>query len=161
MSIHMRHYRSGGLYGIEYLFDEPGEGLRMHRHQSPEAHNIIVLSGEVLVYGPHGCRMVRGAAGAILDIDSSLRHEVMATQKGTRVLNMYLHGAPPGYLQLPESELTGHYASTMTHSHENGEVTMLPEWVGVFTPAPTPPAPPPPPTQPSRDRRRRNLRKDD
>lgn len=128
----MRHYRNGALFGIEYLFSGPDDGLRMHRHVPAEEHNVVVLTGEVLVYGPNGTRLVRAHAGDVVDIDGRLLHEVRAIEPGTRTLNLFLNGEPAAYRALSASDRAGQFDMKLTHSYRGGVLTMLPEWSEVL-----------------------------
>ena len=62
------------------------------------AHNIIVLRGAVTFNG----MLVDG--GQIHDFDGTRQHKITALQPKTKILNLFLHGIPEGYKQLPETE---------------------------------------------------------
>lgn len=100
-----QHYRNGALYGIRYWIPQ-GERIPMHAHTRELAHNVIVESGRVLVLFETEEMPITGSRGSVIDFDSGQRHEVVA-QEAAIILNLFVNGAPPGYLALPPEELSG------------------------------------------------------
>lgn len=99
-----KHYRSGGLYGIQYWFDAMGDGIPEHAHDEELLHNIIVLEGTVVFATAERARAL--TAGTVFDFDGKQRHKITALGKAS-VLHLFLNGIPNGYDGLPESELEG------------------------------------------------------
>lgn len=107
MSVRFRH-EPGPPYGIVYLFERRGEGLPMHDHTLiPELeHDVLCLSGRVIVYGPKLAPCVlRG--GEHFKLESSALHEIVALEDTSAVLNVFKRGMPTGYDRLPPQELEG------------------------------------------------------
>ena len=100
-----KHYSSGRLYGIQYWFEQPGDEIPEHAHDSTLAHNILVLSGEVMLVMADGQRR-HIESGQILDFDWSKRHRIVAKSSAI-IVNFMLNGIPEGYDRLPSSELEG------------------------------------------------------
>lgn len=101
--VRMDHYRSGGIYAIQYEFETLSDGIPFHAHSVEESHNVLCLRGRVAVYGDDFYRVLD--PGDILDIDSQKRHEIAPLVAGSRIINTYLYGMPDGYDGLPEEEL--------------------------------------------------------
>jgi quercetin dioxygenase-like cupin family protein len=103
--ISFQHYRSGTLYGIQYWFGSVGDALPEHAHDPTTVHNVVLLCGSVdVTFGAH---VVRLTPGVVFDFDGTQRHRVIANTAHSSVLNLYLHGIPPGYDALPAHELQG------------------------------------------------------
>jgi hypothetical protein len=96
MAVHWHTYRNGSLWGVAYLFDHAGDAIPSHRHNEPDKHNVIVLSGAIEIEG------VKAIAGDIVDTLPEW-HKIIALADSTRTLNLYLHGLPAG--------ATGEYVS--------------------------------------------------
>jgi quercetin dioxygenase-like cupin family protein len=100
-----KYYHSGRVYGILYTFESGGEALPEHVHDASTAHNIIVLQGQLkLVFGDEDFRTIN--AGDIVDFDWTRRHRIVACSTAV-ILNLFLHGMPEGFDEIPESELEG------------------------------------------------------
>lgn len=133
MPVHSHEYISGDLLGVIYTVDNPSEGVRMHRHAAPEAHNVVVLRGSVLIYGPNGYNVRKAVAGDVVDIEWAKWHEIMALEPNTMFFNINLTARPSGYNPC-EDERYGHYAITLTHTlSDGGTLVMNPEFDNVFT----------------------------
>lgn len=133
MTVQMRHAWFGKTFGINYWFDDVGDGLRMHRHTDSEAHSVYVLHGEVWIYGPYGTDKITAKAGDHIEIAWDKWHEIRCMTPKVALFNAYVHGQPEGYDTLPESELTGHYDVALSHHiDERGELVMNPEFRSVF-----------------------------
>jgi len=98
------HYQSGALYGIRYWFEATGDCIPTHAHDSTHAHNIIVLSGSVMLSTERGA--VALLTGRVFDFDWFLQHKITALEKA-EVLHLFLNGRPEGYERLPPHELRG------------------------------------------------------
>lgn len=98
------HYQSGKIYGIRYWFDAAGDGIPAHVHPPELAHNIIVLSGSVMLSTEKGATPL--LSGRVFDFDWSTHHKITALEKA-EVLHLFLHGRPEGYERLPPHELRG------------------------------------------------------
>lgn len=132
MTVHVVQYVSGEIAGTFYEVDVVGEGIRMHRHPPVMAHNIIVLKGEAMIYGPGGSNLKRIAAGDVLDIDWASWHEIMALVPGTKLFNVSLVPLPPEY-QLPEEDRETYVVGDLSHRLlEDGSLEMLAEYEGAF-----------------------------
>ena len=100
-----KYYHSGRVYGILYTFECAGECLPEHAHDASTAHNIIVLHGQLkLVFGDDDFRVI--SAGEVVDFDWTRRHRIIASTAAV-ILNLFLHGMPDGYDEIPENELEG------------------------------------------------------
>ncbi len=103
--VRFQHYRSGSLYGIQYEFERAGDVVPAHAHDASSAHNIVCMLGAVhLVFGDSENRRI--LAGEVLDFDWTRRHSIVADCPAT-ILNLFIHGIPPGYDQLGATELKG------------------------------------------------------
>lgn len=99
-------YRSGGLFGFHYLFEQAGDGLRKHVHTDETAHNVIVLLGSVAVnITGEPSKILR--QGNVFDFDWTREHYLVALEPNSLVLSLMLFGIPAGYKDLPETELHG------------------------------------------------------
>jgi len=76
-----------------------------HAHDISSAHNIVCMSGAVHLVFDDG-ENLRVLAGEILDFNWSRRHSIVAASPAL-ILNLFLHGIPPGYDQLADAELEG------------------------------------------------------
>ena len=104
MSVRFKHYQSGGLYGIRYVFDQAGDTVPEHVHDLSSVHNVICLWGMVSVrFQGHASIVGRGQ---ILDFDGTCRHKIVALEPSA-ILNLFLNGMPEGYDRLPVTELEG------------------------------------------------------
>jgi quercetin dioxygenase-like cupin family protein len=101
---HFEPYRSGSLAGVLYTFEEPGDGLPQHRHESESFHNIIVLKGAVSLVTLKGS--VHCVQGSVTDFDGTEVHTIIALTRAT-ILNLYLTGLPEGERSLPRREFVG------------------------------------------------------
>ena len=102
--IRFRWYRSGDLFGVRYEM-ERGDALPEHLHDRASEHNVIVLAGSVALEQP-GARDV-GFTGDVLDFDGSKLHTIRCLSQSATILNVFLHGMPQGYAELPASEHQG------------------------------------------------------
>lgn len=99
-------YQSGDLFGFYYLFENTGDGLRKHSHSAKAAHNIIVLSGQV-VLSVTGEPNKTFKEGSVVDFDWAREHQFIALQPGTLVLNLMLFGMPEEYTELSDADFRG------------------------------------------------------
>lgn len=109
MSTLFKHYRSGDVFGIRYVFERAGDGLPRHAHRCEEAHNIVVLHGTVVVNIDGEAYPKTLVAGDIFDFAWARPHDVVACTPGAIILNVFLHGRPADYADLPASESEGSY----------------------------------------------------
>lgn len=101
-----KYYHSATVYGILYTFESAGEALPEHAHDESTAHNIIVLQGRLkLVFDDEDFRTIN--AGDIVDFDWTRRHRIIASTPPAVILNLFLHGMPEGFDEIPENELEG------------------------------------------------------
>ena len=105
MSTHFHHVRDGPPFGIRYTFDKAGEGVPMHQHDHATEHSVRCVLGSVKVYGRTWREVV--GEGAMLVFDSTQPHEICALADGTVIDNVFDHGMPPEYADLPPDELDG------------------------------------------------------
>lgn len=77
----------GDLRGTVYTFEKVGDTLPMHTHTDRDVHVTIVARGRVRISGP-----VIGdgifSAGAVVDNDAPLTHEIVALEDDSRVVNI-------------------------------------------------------------------------
>lgn len=106
MSTHFWHVNERDFL-IRYRFDNPGDGLPEHRHQTWDDHDIYVVRGEIILQ--FGERVERLRAGERAKFDCSQLHRVIATQPDTLIENTFLNGWPLSYRTLPASELEGSF----------------------------------------------------
>jgi len=133
MSTHQRNCLVKGEWGVLYLFDDPGDGLTMHKHDTASAHSVEVLGGSALVYGLHGESKVVLEAGQTADIEWSKWHEIRALAPQTVIFNKYLNGYPPEYVGLADEHLWANLVPALTHDLlADGTVQLKPEYAGVF-----------------------------
>ena len=101
----MLQYRCEMLDGRDVLRLrlQAGDKLPMHSHPEHTRHDIIVTSGCAWIYGHDDSwsRIVIAGETLILD-DDQHRHEIMALEDSTEVLNVYRR--PVGHDQTPEGE---------------------------------------------------------
>lgn len=92
-------YHSGAVYGMLYEFGLKGDHLKEHDHKPPrdDPHNVICLSGAVLVIGPEINRRVN--AGEIFEFDSLKRHAIVAIEPNSRTLHLYTNGRPSDFIE--------------------------------------------------------------
>jgi hypothetical protein len=115
----MTHFRHlllpGGLFGIWYRFDKRGEGIPMHEHAEALEHSVECTRGRVLIYGPEFTDAHEIATDETYVFDSRAPHEIVALEDGSCIFNLFTHGQPPEYAQLPPEELTGALDLALTH----------------------------------------------
>jgi hypothetical protein len=106
MSTHFKPAYHGERFGLKYVFDHAGEGIRMHAHTVPDnEHSTLVLKGAVTVYGPD--YDVQVEEGDELFYDSTKLHEIVALIDGTEIVNIYLRGKPECLHRCSDEELSG------------------------------------------------------
>lgn len=103
--IRFKWYVSGDIFAVKYNF-ERDDALPRHAHDPANEHNVVVLSGRVSI-DIEGEQIKEIAAPEIVDFDGSKLHTIKCISDRACTLNMWLHGMPDGYAQLPESERQG------------------------------------------------------
>jgi quercetin dioxygenase-like cupin family protein len=73
-------------YGTLYDFAEPGDVLPMHDHDETTAHDTLVARGGLRVSGPGWERLL--APGDFVKFKPGNPHELQATERNTRILNI-------------------------------------------------------------------------
>lgn len=132
MPVRVEQYGSGHTVGAIYEVDVVGEGIRMHRHPPEMAHNVIVLRGSVLVYGPEGSGCKHLSAGDVWDFDWSQWHEIMALEPNTKIFNVSLVPVAPE-ARIGNDATENYVVGELTHRLRlDGELEMLPEYNGAF-----------------------------
>jgi quercetin dioxygenase-like cupin family protein len=109
-------YRSGNLAGQRYWFPKRGDGIPMHEHRDGSDHNVIVLRGAVVVYGPDFANSMPLGAGSVWTFDFGGPHEIQAIEDDTEILNLYLNGIPADYAHVPPDQLSGEIDRPVRHS---------------------------------------------
>jgi hypothetical protein len=115
MSTHSHWLHIGDLFGIAYLFERAADGIPMHAHRRELLHDVLVIRGSALIYGPDGFWSARLFPGQLFQFDSSKLHEIAALEDGTVILNVYTNGLPPGYAKLSLEERNGVLDTELTH----------------------------------------------
>ena len=106
MSTHFKPHDEHGEYGVNYIFDRTGDGIRMHSHIDPSTwHETRVLKGSIECYGDELDTVVK--AGDTLAFKSYRLHELAALEDGTEIVNVFLFGKPAGYIGTPLDTLSG------------------------------------------------------
>lgn len=130
MSTHSRIGQIDGQWGTLYFFDDPGDGLGMHKHDAESSHGIRVIGGSIVVYGLHGAGLQSGRCGDVLNIEWGRFHEIRATSRHTAIFNFFLNGFPPSYVGLADEQLSGNTAQILTHDYfDDGSVRMKDEYL--------------------------------
>lgn len=107
MSTHFEHYLSGNVFGVKYRFDDVGDGLPFHAHHDMmEEHNIVVTRG-IVFFRTDSEPAITLVAGNVLDFDCAKYHEVVALEPNSQIINFFLRGIPPDYVNLAPSDLSG------------------------------------------------------
>lgn len=104
--IRQRWFEYGRAFGLYYNFERAGEGLPMHSHVGDRAygeHNVILIAGELRIIGRPPQMDCDFAAPSIIN-DLPTEHELIALEPGTEILNLFKHGKPAHYAELPASE---------------------------------------------------------
>lgn len=99
-------YEYGDVFALRILFDQRGEGLAMHKHPPGHEHSVMVLRGSVRLSTRASECVWPGtdvAAPCIIDVLPEW-HEITALEPGTELFNLYKHGKPAEYAELPDSE---------------------------------------------------------
>ena len=87
MSLKTRLFKTGDLGGVIYTFENKGDTLPMHTHHEEDVHITIVARGSVTIVGPHiGSKDY--AAGAVIDNEPPITHEIIALEDNSRVVNI-------------------------------------------------------------------------
>lgn len=89
---------------------ERGDALPEHAHDAANEHNVIVLNGSVQLSintDSGGRAHIELNQGHVRDFDGSRSHTIRCLSERATILNMWLHGIPHGYADLPESEHQG------------------------------------------------------
>jgi len=96
-------YQSGDLFGIRYWLAY-GEKIPVHAHQAEFEHNIIVVYGTVRLDLENQDVLL---TGTVHDFNGKQSHSITCMSNSAETLHLFLHGIPPGYADLPESERSG------------------------------------------------------
>jgi hypothetical protein len=106
-------YQSGKIFGIRYML-KLGDTIPKHAHIEECFHNIIVLEGMVQLdfFGDDVLRVL--GPGTVHDFDGSKKHMITGLSDYNVLLNLFLHGIPEGYAELPESEKSGYLPGEFT-----------------------------------------------
>ena len=99
--IHFKYEFEGPRWGCRYIFKNRFDKIPTHSHPPHLEHNITVVRGSVLTNN------VILKKGDIYEFDGTKPHSIMALCPDTEILNVYKHGIPPGYLQVPKEQLEG------------------------------------------------------
>jgi len=84
-------YRIGALLGTQYYFPKQGDGIPMHDHRLEDQHNVIVLKGSCLAYGPNKSWCYHLGPGSVLHFQEHEQlHEIVALENHTTILNLAL-----------------------------------------------------------------------
>lgn len=106
MATHFKPIDLKEFYGVEYVFDNIGDGIAMHAHVQPELwHDTVCLRGAVEIYGDGVDALIE--AGGVAKFKSHRAHEVRALEADTLIINRFLHGKPPGYEGIDPARLSG------------------------------------------------------
>ncbi len=77
----------GKLTGVVYDFDDVGDILPMHEHGAADIHITVVARGRLLARGIGWEREI--AAGDVLDWDIGQKHEFVALEPRSRLVNLH------------------------------------------------------------------------
>ena len=133
MSTHLRICRVNGAYGALYLFDDPGDGIRMHKHDEANAHSTEVIGGSVMIYGPDGFNKIVATEGQLIELEWDKYHEIRAVSPHAIIFNKYINGVPPAILEAEDESLWSNVVPILTHNLlEDGTLVMKEEWRSVF-----------------------------
>lgn len=86
MSLLSSPLAAAGLAGTIYDFEEVGDVLPMHEHDEATAHVTVVARGAVRAHGNGWDREFE--AGAVIDFPPRQRHEFVALEPRTRIVNI-------------------------------------------------------------------------
>ena len=111
MSTHIQLIDLGYLKGMLYAFDEAGEGLKMHDHQSDTAHNVQVLNGSCIIYGDIPEKVIR--KGETHNFDWSKPHEIVVLEDKTVLFNAFVNGLPEQAKDIPWDQRSGTLEDTL------------------------------------------------
>ncbi len=87
MSLLIRSLSAGKLTGTVYTFEKAGDTLPMHHHGEADNHITIVARGSVRAHGP-AIGDNQYSAGAVLDWDVGIEHEIVAVEDNSRIVNI-------------------------------------------------------------------------
>lgn len=87
MSLQTKLFEAGDLRGVIYTFPVAGDVLPMHSHSETDVHITIVARGRVKIYGP-AIDSTDYAAGAVIDNEAPMTHEIMALEDNSRIVNI-------------------------------------------------------------------------
>jgi hypothetical protein len=113
MATNIQLIMMNGVEGLLYGFDKRGEGLMAHAHASDTAHDIMVISGSVKIYGDVPTEVL--VEGDHHTFDWSQTHEVLALADNTVIFNRFLHGVPEPFRYLPLDRRSGSMRDTLHH----------------------------------------------
>jgi hypothetical protein len=112
-----------------YLFDDLGDGIRMHKHDESHAHTIEVIGGVAMVYGPNGINKIVATEGQVIEIEWDKWHEIRAISPHTVIFNKYLNGYPSYLIGASEENMWANMGIILTHDLlEDGSLVMKDEW---------------------------------
>jgi hypothetical protein len=119
VSVHFTHLQVGADFAVLYRFDQRGEGIPMHAHAHELEHTVTCTRGTVELYGPgRAWRQVLRMGETCSLFDSTKPHEIAALEDHSSVLNTFLHGRPPAYVDLPPHEIDGSLEMQLTEPSE-------------------------------------------
>lgn len=93
MSLQTKIFQTGNLVGIIYTFPFAGDVLPMHTHGEADNHITIVARGRVTIHGP-AIGSADYAAGAVIDNQAPITHEIIALEDNSRIVNIVKKAAP-------------------------------------------------------------------
>jgi quercetin dioxygenase-like cupin family protein len=84
--LQIKPFKAGDLSGVVYTFEIKGDVLPMHTHGENDVHITIVARGRVNVHGPSASDDY--AAGAVIDNEAPITHEIVALEDNSRIVNI-------------------------------------------------------------------------
>ena len=120
MATTFKPFEKNGRYGVHYILDKTGEGIRMHAHtERSQWHSIECLKGSITLYGDALNRVLQ--AGQELTFKSYRCHEIAALEDQSELVNWFIYGKPAEYEGIPLEQLSGCVAPVLIGKQYFGE----------------------------------------
>jgi len=118
IGLRVDYYERGRILGVRYEIPGEGWGLPLHAHSArSDYHNVIALSGEVIVFGERWFKVL--CPGEVFDtFDNGLSHAITSNGPASW-LNLFLYEPSDAIRSLRDDE---------KHTTLNSRVD-LPDWL--------------------------------
>ena len=90
------HFEYGKLKGVIYDFQDTGDILPRHAHDTDSVHISIIAKGSFKITGDNWEHTLNN--GAVLDWEPGIYHEFQALEPNSRLINILKNYTPPQLL---------------------------------------------------------------